>query len=353
MRRGLSQKQLAEAAGISYSSLAGYLRGDREPLAHVRDALSRALQFPVDFLMGDTPPVPERDGVSFRALTSMTAAQRDQAIGAAGLALEFAAWVDERLQLPEPQIPLLDISDPELAADALRAEWGLGEARIPNMIALLESKGVRVFSLPEESHEVDGYSFWHGSTPVVFLSTAKSGERSRMDAAHELGHLVLHFRGGSNDEMTDSRRTETEARRFAGAFLMPRSGLAASIERNAPLDRILQVKQHWRVSAAAMVFRLHEIGLLTEWDRQQLNKALSQAGYREREPHAVQRETSALLPAILERLREKRITRAQIADALRFPPEELNRLLFGLLYQQLEGGEEQAPAQSTHDLRLL
>jgi len=83
--------------------------------------------------------------------------------------------------------------EPEEAAVTLRRLWGLGNAPIPNMIHLLESKGIRVFSLAEETREVDAFCTWYESKPFTFLNTIKSAERSRFEAAHELGHLMRGY----------------------------------------------------------------------------------------------------------------------------------------------------------------
>ncbi len=64
----------------------------------------------------------------------------------------------------------------------------------------------------------------------MFLSTDKSGERGRFDAAHELGHLVLHGEHEDprrEDEISQRPCAEAEANRFAAAFLMPRSSVLA------------------------------------------------------------------------------------------------------------------------------
>ncbi|MEK2654790.1 ImmA/IrrE family metallo-endopeptidase [Pseudomonas aeruginosa] len=50
--------------------------------------------------------------------------------------------------------------------------------------------------MAEETSQVNAFSCWRrGVTPFVFLNTQKSAEASRFDAAHELGHLVLHRHG--------------------------------------------------------------------------------------------------------------------------------------------------------------
>lgn len=59
-------------------------------------------------------------------------------------------WIDSKFHLPEASVPDCSGMDPEAAAEAVRAEWGLGLLSIKNMVHLLESKGVRVFPWPKK-----------------------------------------------------------------------------------------------------------------------------------------------------------------------------------------------------------
>ena len=81
------------------------------------------------------------------------------------------------------------------------------------MISLLESKGIRTFSLSDEAQEVDACCQWINDRPFIFLNISKSSERCRFDAAHELGHLVMHRHG-----IIEGRQMEQEANAFASAF---------------------------------------------------------------------------------------------------------------------------------------
>jgi hypothetical protein len=92
-----------------------------------------------------------------------------------------------------PTADLLDLShehDPSAAARTLRQRWAIGERPIGNMVKLLETKGVRVFSLAENTKNVDAFSCWRNDEPYVFLNTFKSTERSRFDAAHGAGRRL-------------------------------------------------------------------------------------------------------------------------------------------------------------------
>lgn len=351
-RAGKTQVQLVRETELSARTIAHYLAGTVEPPAESRDRLAAHLGFPSSFFLGEEPRAPSVEGVSFRAKSAMTARQRGQAIGASALAIDFVDWAAQYVRLPEPDVPRLRDVDPDSAAAAVRAEWGLGEAPIVDMIALLERHGVRVFSLADECREIDGYSFWHEGTPYVFLNTMTSAERSRMDAAHELGHLVMHFWGGE----LSSRLAEEQAKQFASAFLMPPAGFAGTARPGMSVAQVITHKAQWRVSAMAYARRLSDLGYLSDWQSKVLYRELSAAGYRTREPNPGRRETSSVWRALLTGLRANHgMTRGQIASALGFSAEMLDGLLFGLVLTQLAGGDEQGPlpGHEPHDLRLL
>jgi Zn-dependent peptidase ImmA (M78 family) len=244
------------------------------------------------------------------------------------VAFALSDWVGERFSLPEPD--LLDLSlegTPESAARSLRQYWGLGEAPVSNMIKLLESKGVRVFSLSENTNTVDAFSCWRNETPYVFLNTFKTAERSRFDAAHELGHLVLHQHGGPQQ----AREAEAEANQFAVAFLMPSADVVACVPVVASVDRLLIAKKRWRVSAMALAYRLHKLAIVSDWQYRSLCIELGRRGYRSGEPDGIERETSIVWQKVFSQLWTERITREDIARDLCIPASEIESVVFGLV----------------------
>lgn len=335
-RLGLTKRALAVKARVAERSVAGYESGELVPPPVTVARLARALRFPESFFeRPDVESIPQH-GASWRALTRTTAAQLDRALAGGQLALELNAWIDARFNLPKPDVPdLRPQPNPEAAADALRIYWGIGDKPIPDMVRLLEAKGVRVFSLAEQGDEVDAFSFWRGGQPFVFLNTMKSGERSRYDAAHELGHLVLHPAGNPN-----GRRAEYEANLFAGAFLMPRSSLLAFAPRRAAtIPDLVQAKKIWKVSLAALVYRLHEAGLIKEWHHRRLWVEMEKLGYRTTEPQGCQREMSQVFEKVFTALREEGVSKAKLARELAWPLRELNALVFQLVVAAVEGSK--------------
>lgn len=347
-RRGWTKNELARLAGLTARTISGYEAGDMDPSDDAIAVLSRVLRFPPSFFSAGELDEPTQDHASFRALSSMTATQRHAALAAGALAIDFTRWLDRRFELPEPDLLDLRGADPEAAAETVRRQWAIGEKPIGNLVHLLERSGVRVFSLDEQCREVDAFSLWRHGTPFVFLNTQKTPEHSRFDAAHELGHLVLHRHGhGGCDGAPDlpeepdpkrGRRTEDEANVFAAALLMPRRTLLSMTPRIPTLQKLVEVKKVWRVSLAALVHRLHRLDVLNEWQYRQLCIEITRRGYRTQEPDGLSdRETSQVLAKALDELRSSGMGRADVARALHLPPSELEGLLFGLTIAAVDG----------------
>ena len=325
-RRGMSKTRLAEEAGLSVRSITTFEGGADAPSEATLVRLANLLRFPVGFFR---QPALERlpdNAASFRAMKRMTAGQRDAALGAGEIAAQVInAWMEARFKLPSHDLPDLDEYTPEAAAQFVRAKWGLGEQPIPNMVHLLESKGIRVFSLAEECVEVDAFSFWCDGTPFVLLNTFKSGERSRFDAAHELGHLVLHRR-----KAMVGAEAEKQADEFAAAFLVPRDRLNAQVPRVITVGSLIQLKKGWGISVGALAYRLKEIGRLSEWNYRTIAVEIGKRGYRSSEPEGIQRETSQVFKKVFDSLASKGIRRVDVARELHLSIPEFEALTFGL-----------------------
>ena len=347
-RRGKFQKQLAADCGVTPQTYSSWEGGGSVPSQENLAALSRELIVPTSFFFSPvTLEVPD-GAASFRARSKLTSRERHAALAAGAMALELANWIEARFDLPAVNIPDLHGQTPAVAAQVVRSEWGLGDKPIPNMIHLLESKGVLVFSLAQDCRDLDAFSFRIGSRPIVLLNTMKSPDRSRIDAAHELAHLLLHVEETGKQE-------EEQADAFAGAFLMPKVDVFRHVPRSARLADLIEAKQRWGVSLAALVYRLHAVGVISEWQYRTLFVELSKRGYRTNEPKPIERETSILLNKVFACLRERGVTLRGFASELRWNPADLNELLFGLggSWLAVSGGAEPSPTASRPALKIV
>lgn len=352
-RRGLTKKELASKVRLTPRSISMFENDESHPSEDTLQSLAEALSFPASFFNGDDIDVPNTDSVSFRALSKMTSSIESSAICASGIAFLFNDWIEQKFTMPAPDLITFESDiDPEIAASELRDHWGIGELSIRNMVHLLESKGIRVFSLVENTVDVDAYSFWKGDIPFIFLNTMKSAERSRFDAAHELGHLVLHRHGSPS-----GHEAERQADQFASAFLMPKSTLKSfsAVSQLATLPALIQLKKNWGVSLSALVYRMHKLAMLSEWHYRTLIIEISKRGFRSTEPEGLPREQSQVWEMVFDSLREEKITKDDIARSLDVYPSEIEALVFGLIIMNISGGnqEKATGGPSRANLRLV
>ena len=324
-RRGLTKVSLAKQAAIPRVRLQRIVAIAVEPSDDEITTFSEVLRFPAEFFF--LSDVPELGNATFRSLSTMTAAERDAAEGIAGIAWELTRWIDQRYHLPEPDIPDLSMYEPAAAAMALRNYWGLGERPVGNMVRLLEAKGARVFSLSENTRRVDAFSVWVGECPFVFLNTIKTTERSRTDAAHELGHLTMrHHTGGQR-----GRNVEKDAQQFAGVFLVPDKSVLANVGRllTPTISTLVAKKKIWKVSVSLLAHRLHAMNLLSDYYYRGICIKLNRNG-RSWEPERIDRETSQILTNVFNDLHEAGLTKADVAASLKVQTDEIDSLTFGI-----------------------
>lgn len=332
-RRSLTKKALAELVQMSSKTVTAYEsetpQFDLQPETVARFAL--ALNYPETFFYKEIIETISAESISYRAATKLPSRLKLASEAASVIAYEISTWLEKKFNnLPKADLP--DFSHDnrhkhESASKELRSQWGLGELSIKNMVHLLETKGVKVFSLSEDCKEVDAFSFWKGETPFIVLNQYKSTERSRFDAAHELAHLVLHRHG----EQNTGREAEKEADRFASAFLMPEGSIAEKVRprSNATLDELILLKKHWNVSLMAMIRRLSDLNYLTEWQYRQLTITAAQKGYRKKEPEGIKiKEKSIIFEKVFNSLKEKGLNRNDIAKELDLPFDEISSLTF-------------------------
>lgn len=325
-RRQLTFKSLAEKVGLTPRMVSEYEKNYCEhiPPEQTINAFSNALGYPESFFfISDDVEEISPDTVSFRSLKSMKAAEQHAAIGAGSIALLINNYFESNFNLPSVNVPDLRELNPEAAAETIRELWKLGSQSINNMIHLLELHGVRVFSLAENTQSVDAFSFWKDGIPYVFLNTKKSGERSRFDAAHELGHLILHRHG-----IPQGKDIEAEADQFAAHLLMPKKTVLAHSGRYISLEDIIRLKHNWKVSAMALIVHMKNIDGITEWHHRNLIIEASRKGLRTKEINGIEREKSLLIDKLLSSLKQEGTSIKDIANYLSLPLEELTNLLF-------------------------
>jgi len=323
--RGLRKVELAQAVELSPAAISQYESGEMVPKAEALARLAFALRVPAEFFRphGPVPRVEEHE-VHFRRLRSSRRVDRRRVLARTKLLIELSAVLQMHVSLPSVRIPRSfapadDDRSPaviERIAEAVRTEWGLGSGPISHAVRLLETRGVFVTRLRAETEQLDAFSLWIGSRPFVVLSSDKEdAARSRFDAMHELGHLLLH---ADEADPTDRAR-EVEAQHFASAFLMPRDSISRELPVALDWDAYVQLKARWKVSIQALLRRARDVGRLTDAQYRRAMTVLSARAWRTREPGtAGPIEEPHVLPRALElALEEDSVSADELAAALR------------------------------------
>lgn len=286
--KGWTQAELASRIGLGQSAIAQFEGAALQPRPGVVEAICFQTGLPPAFF--ESPPVEHfpQGTLLFRSRASMTTSQARQAHAAALTVYELAEAMRRRTRKIPHRIPRFDlkrIDDIERAAAMTRSGIGISpDGPIPNLVLSLERAGVLVLGLWEEMEDRDAFSLWSGTdleTPVIVLSPGRPGDRVRFSLAHELGHLVMHqaFRAPRN-----LRELERQADRFAGAFLLPASGILSELGDHPTLTLLAKLKARWRVSMQALILRAQALGLLTPRQVKYLYQQMQQRGWRRNEP---------------------------------------------------------------------
>lgn len=292
-RRIQSKTALARMLGVATSKVSRWENGEHSPEAESLSDLARELRVRREYFL--RPVFDSHRPVFYRTLASTL--KRDITYQKAQMNWlhEVSAVVQHYVDLPEIDIPDVlgaasykQLRDEEIEdiAQQLRAHWGLGEGPIVNMVALLERIGCVVGSIEMGTSKLDGVCSWskEDDRPNILLATDKmSLPRRQMDAAHELGHAVLHRNVEEYDLGKDLKEIERQAFRFASALLMPETTYVREVPHFS-LAGLLSLKERWRVSVKAQISRLRSLEIIDPDDAVRLYKTYSAKGWNKSEP---------------------------------------------------------------------
>lgn len=215
----------------------------------------------------------------------------------------FVNYITYNLTLPIPQIIQLrnDIIDYlnhssdnrsnqiNKIAMMTRERLGFDHHTNDNLMFLVEKSGVFIFEKPI-GEEIDAYSLWtNQDRPFIMLGNLKrSAVRRNFDLAHELGHLLLHYKVEFTNLNTKEHKVlENEANQFAGALLLPEQEILDDLNTIAyPTnpEAYIDLKEKWKTSLQVLGYRAVNLGVLDAKKHRNFYAALHRKGYLKREP---------------------------------------------------------------------
>jgi len=261
----------------------------------------------------------------------------------------------------------------EQLADRERGRLELGVDPIRDLADLLERQGVRVleFSVPENISGLSIQDAVHGL--AIIVNVDQHARRRLFSHAHEYCHLLADRNRGTTVSRAENREEllEIRANAFAAAFLLPENGIrnflrergkgepsrselqaydehvaVAGQKRQDPHAQDLQVADvvalahHFGVSYESALYRLQNLKLLSEGEREQL---AAQRPFANRlrwllEPEAEEDEEELAKPRsryrlaflALEAFRAEAISRGKFRELCKLaqvPPAEIKGLI--------------------------
>lgn len=292
-RRINTREALARALGKSASTVQRWEEGDASPEPEALVQLSNCLGVRPEFFL--RPSRNEEQPTFFRS--QATALKRDKAYQRARIVWlqEVSHALQNYVELPEVDVPDLlgtrkvtSVSADELEgfAEHLRRYWQLGNGPCLDVVSHMERVGFVVGSEEMQTGKLDGLFKWSEleKRPYVLLATDKmSFARRQMDAAHEMAHAILHRRVSADEFEAHFDLIEQQAFRLASAFLMPRSSYVGEAALQT-LSTFSVLKERWRVSIKAQIWRLQELGVIPDDYARALYKSYSAKGWSRGEP---------------------------------------------------------------------
>lgn len=262
----LSLEQVAERVNKTRQYIQRLESGFAVPTNELSNELATVLQVTPAFFETQVQSPVNEEIVHFRKRSAIRVATKLAALAKAELYRRLIVVFEENLNLPPvlfPELKANSSEEVERAAEKCRIDWGLEFGPIENVTRLAEKLGAFVTSFDSVSDDVDALSVPLDRPFIVRNTAKKSSCRQRFDIAHEIGHLVLH--GGIS---TGDRITESQANQFASALLLPRSAMAkyfpAPIGGRINWRGLSEFKLTWKVSKAAIIYRAHQLSLLTD-----------------------------------------------------------------------------------------
>ncbi|MCB0976026.1 MAG: ImmA/IrrE family metallo-endopeptidase [Acidimicrobiales bacterium] len=294
--RGLTQREVVDSMPerhrVTPAALSQLESGATSPSPGTVRGLAVALDVPEAFFRArwrDDDLLEGRAPTFFRHLRSTAKRDRMQAEAVAGLVFDLVGLLKADVRLPEVDVPNADVgmdADADEVIEAallVRHAWGLDDRPVDNVVRLIERHGVPVVRLHLGKAKIDAFSVSSHERPVVVLTDDKwAYARSRFDAAHELGHLVMH-----RDHQPGSMLLEKQAHIFASELLMPTEVAAEVLPTrmdNSGWRQLASLKQEWGMSMAALLMKCRAVGKISPSAYVNAMKAMSARGWRQTEP---------------------------------------------------------------------
>lgn len=251
-------------------------------------------------------------------------------------------YLDKPMSRIHPELPARYRSSGKSAAGWLRRRLGAKSGdSVRSVIEILEGYQIRTIELSTDLR-IDGMAARFGEESVVVLNPLTANDRCRMNAGHELGHILLgDCKTGSSNE---SKVAEKQAFEFASHLLLTDEALEEAF-RGQSMVRLVQFKERFGISLAGMIYRGEQAGILNSQTARWLWIRFAELGWRTNEPGHVRADRATRFEQLLDSaIGENRLDLASAARIMGVTENHLTSRLKTAL-GSLESGADQKGAE--------
>lgn len=286
--RSMTIAELAEKSNVTKQVISQYENDKGNPSLETLLSLINALGFPRDYFYEEDKDKVKVGNTYFRALLTTNKKDRLSQIEKTKVLSRIYHLLNKYIDFPQLNISEIQYDgDIEKTALQVRSHWGVGLEPIPNMIRLLERNGFIVTSFSTERDNIDAFSQRQEVNGneyyfIVVGNDKNSAARRQFNAAHELGHIMLHDWSLDLEQVSreEFRELEKEANQFAAELLLPKETFIPDLIYPNKLNFYVELKKKWKVSVSAMVMRAHQLKVINYNQYQYLMRQISKKGWR-------------------------------------------------------------------------
>jgi Zn-dependent peptidase ImmA (M78 family)/DNA-binding XRE family transcriptional regulator len=302
---GLSRKELADKLSVSEQAIWQYENEYTVPKFEIANELKKIFNVKAQFFYSETfiTNISKVESIAYRAEDRDARKKTKMETSFIDFISFFLNKFESRLNLPNTTITQLrddsiklynkiDNSDNhllQLELIAQNAREKLGIVTNSELLYRLELSGIYILEKNMGSN-IDAYSTWtNQEKPFIILGNKKkSAVRRNFDLAHELAHLLLHYKMDMDSLTKDEhKKVEKEANDFASFFLLPKKQFLedfSTISKKSNPDSYIDLKMKYMVSINALEYRAYKLGLLTFEENRYFYAKLNQKRYKQNEP---------------------------------------------------------------------
>ena len=338
--RELTIAALADLIGVSRQAIYLYEHEIQSPRPEIMEKIANLLHLPIPYFRCHHGI--EIGTIFYRSMSATAKLARLRAKNRYLWIRIIDSYFRGFIQFPNPNFPKFEMpnnpnqiseTDIEELATRTRKYWNLSDAPIENMVLLLENNGAIVAYDELGARALDAFSEpspISGCVQYIILGSDKATSvRSRFDAAHELGHKILHWNIDKSYLLRKAEHSliENQAHRFASAFLLPADAFGNDFY-SANLDALKSIKPKWKTSIAMMIKRAEDLSFISSARNLWIN--LSRRGWKTKEPldDVLEIERPCLLRQAFEMVIDQKIrTKQEIISQIPLSPTDIENLI--------------------------